>query len=94
LNGKDRPMPGLAERWAVVREHYDTILTHYGVELGTRCARKHLCWYIEQIADCGVEFDAAEAKGWRKRLCQQDDPAIVQREIDAFYARAQEKAAA
>ncbi|MGI9414485.1 MAG: tRNA dihydrouridine synthase DusB [Hyphomicrobiales bacterium] len=94
LNGKDRPMPGLAERWAVVREHYDTILTHYGVELGTRCARKHLCWYIEQVADCGVEFDAAETKGWRKRLCQQDDPAIVQRVIDAFYARAQEKAAA
>ena len=94
LNGRDRPMPALDERRAVVQEHYDGMLTHYGRELGTRCARKHLGWYVEQVADCGVVLTPEDAKGWRRRLCQQDDPNQVKREIDAFYDQVSDKAAA
>ncbi|VVT19507.1 tRNA dihydrouridine synthase DusB [Rhizobium sp. EC-SD404] len=35
----------------VVIEHYEAMLAHYGTELGLRCARKHLGWYLGQ--HCG-----------------------------------------
>ena len=87
-------MPTLAERRDVVQEHYDGMLSHYGGELGVRCARKHLGWYVEEVADLGVVLSPDEAKAWRRRLCQQDDAAVVKREIDAFYGQAGDRAAA
>ena len=36
--------PALAERCAVVFEHYDALLAHYGGDTGVRIARKHLAW--------------------------------------------------
>jgi tRNA-dihydrouridine synthase B len=35
-----------AEILDVVIEHYEAMLAHYGTELGLRCARKHLGWYL------------------------------------------------
>lgn len=37
--------PSLNEKLTVVLEHYDAMLSHYGVEAGLRIARKHLGWY-------------------------------------------------
>jgi tRNA-dihydrouridine synthase B len=42
--GAAKADPTLAERCAVVLEHYDTLLSHYGIENGVRIARKHLAW--------------------------------------------------
>ena len=30
-------------------EHYEAMLAHYGPELGTRVARKHLGWYLDRV---------------------------------------------
>jgi tRNA-dihydrouridine synthase len=32
---------------ALVAEHYEAMLDHYGIEVGRRAARKHLAWYLE-----------------------------------------------
>jgi tRNA-dihydrouridine synthase B len=34
----------------LVLEHYDAMLSHYGVGQGIRIARKHLGWYLERFA--------------------------------------------
>ena len=56
--GERLPEPGLAERRAVVLEHYEAMLSHYGVDPGVRMARKHLGWYSRGLPG-GAEFRAA-----------------------------------
>lgn len=47
--GEVRPEPDIAERWRILREHLDGMLTLYGVSTGIRNARKHIGWYITGI---------------------------------------------
>ena len=35
----------------LVLEHFELMLDEYGVETGLRCARKHLGWYLETLAE-------------------------------------------
>jgi tRNA-dihydrouridine synthase B len=35
---------------ALVLEHYDAMLSHYGAGQGIRIARKHLGWYLERLS--------------------------------------------
>ncbi len=86
--------PELAAQRDLVQEHYEEMLLHYGCELGVRCARKHLGWYVEQAADAGARLSAEDIRTWRRRLCQQDDVAEVRRGIDDFYRFAGEQMAA
>ena len=37
--------PSIAEQEETVLEHYDAMLSHYGIEVGIRMAKKHLGWY-------------------------------------------------
>ena len=41
---------GPTEIAALVHEHYDMNLTHYGEHVGLRHSRKHLGWYLERFA--------------------------------------------
>ncbi len=41
--------PNLAERQAIVEEHYRGLLAQYGDAVGGRVARKHLAWYLEDL---------------------------------------------
>jgi tRNA-dihydrouridine synthase B len=41
--------PELPEIFALVNEHYDALLAHYGDYLGVINARKHLMWYLKDI---------------------------------------------
>jgi tRNA-dihydrouridine synthase len=34
----------------MIAEHYEAMLSFYGVEIGLRLARKHLGWYAEAAA--------------------------------------------
>jgi tRNA-dihydrouridine synthase B len=43
--GQVAPDPSLAERYAILRRHFESILSYYGVEVGVRMARKHMAWY-------------------------------------------------
>lgn len=37
--------PEIEKQYEIVREHYDSIIEHYGEEQGVRVARKHIAWY-------------------------------------------------
>ncbi|HVA35057.1 MAG TPA: tRNA dihydrouridine synthase DusB [Stellaceae bacterium] len=69
--------PSPAERRDVVLEHYDDMLAHYGADIGTRMARKHLGWYSKGLPGA-AEFRAA--------INQIADPAKVKTMIADFFA--------
>jgi tRNA-dihydrouridine synthase B len=69
----------------LVLEHYQALLSHYGVAKGVRVARKHLSWYLA---------DAPGAAAARDRVNMLDDPAAVQRAIVAFFDPLTERIAA
>ena len=48
--GEAKAAPTLSERCAVVLEHYDSLLSHYGLDTGVRIARKHLAWSAAGIS--------------------------------------------
>lgn len=86
--GSDPGDPPLPERKRLALDHYDRLLDHYGTQIGTRAARKHLGWYVERGLRPG-----AEAKAWRSRLCRDDDPRRVRANLAAFYDQQLEAAA-
>jgi tRNA-dihydrouridine synthase B len=47
--GERLPDPSLAEQYATVRQHFESMLSHYGTETGVRMARKHLGWYSKGL---------------------------------------------
>jgi len=62
--------PSGAELTDIVIEHYEGVLSEYGVQVGVRAARKHLDWYLE-AANLDVGKDT------RKQLLESLDPAQV-----------------
>ena len=59
-----------AELVALVSEHYQDMLSEYGVTVGLRAARKHLDWYAEAA---GVALD----KPTRTAFLNSETPADV-----------------
>ncbi|MCG4253301.1 tRNA dihydrouridine synthase DusB [Acetobacter senegalensis] len=45
LTGENVPDPDLPTEKAIVLEHYDMMLRHFGERPGLRLARKHVAWY-------------------------------------------------
>lgn len=91
------PEPGMAEQRDVLLELYDGWLAHYGRELGTRQARKHIGWALEaagqgasQKTGKGADFVAR----WRRALLTEDDPAKVAAGIGAAFDELNWRAAA
>lgn len=78
--GRDPGSPGIGEQGAIAIEHIEAMLLHYGRELGLRNARKHVGWYVS-TSGCGD----SEAKSWRRRLCTEDDPALLLSGLAEFY---------
>ncbi len=39
----------------LVIEHYQSALSFYGTDLGRRCVRKHLAWYLDRGGDPGLK---------------------------------------
>jgi len=63
------PRPDVPEGRAlteVVQEHYEAMIAFYGPELGVKCARKHLGWYMDH---------AGTAPEMRRRVLTERDPA-------------------
>ncbi|MEX1148088.1 MAG: tRNA dihydrouridine synthase DusB [Sphingomonadales bacterium] len=86
LKTGNRPAdPPLDEQCAVVLDHYDAMLEHYGIEAGVRIARKHISWYSKGLHGSG---------DFRDRVNRLDDPAAVKREIRDFYGPLLDQAAA
>ena len=47
--GEQSPDPCLETILSSVLSHYAAILSHYGIDQGLRIARKHLCWYVQNL---------------------------------------------
>lgn len=69
-SGERLPEPPAAERLALILEHYESMLEHYGTQAGVRVARKHLGWYCKGFPG---------APELRAALMTVGDPAIVRR---------------
>src|SRR5271168_240184 len=77
LHGRTQiPDPPLAAQRDILLDHYEDMLIHYGVEIGSRIARKHVAWYSKSLPG-SAEFRAA--------VNQTVDPARVAPLIRAFY---------
>jgi tRNA-dihydrouridine synthase B len=75
--GGHRPDPSLDEQLATMLEQYDDMLRLYGTQTGVNLARKHIGWYTKGLPG------SAEL---RNTVNQQDDPAVVVRMLQEFYA--------
>jgi tRNA-dihydrouridine synthase len=75
--------PSHRQKHDLVCEHYQDMLCYYGSELGTRVARKHLGWYVDQFfAD-----DCAARSFWRGAMFCEASPGVTLRRVhDMFNA--------
>lgn len=83
--GEKLPDPSIEQQLATVLEHYETILSHYGVMPGVRIARKHLGWYSKGLPN---------STEYRALVNSLDDPQQVKDEICRFYGPLIERIAA
>ncbi|MDJ0896993.1 MAG: tRNA dihydrouridine synthase DusB [Alphaproteobacteria bacterium] len=79
------PAPALRDQLALVREHYEAMLSHYGLGRGIKIARKHLGWYAKGLPKA-AEFRAA--------VNRENDPDEVRDLIRRLYADPAEPVAA
>jgi tRNA-dihydrouridine synthase B len=77
--------PSMDEQYSVLIEHYEAMLAHYGRDVGTRMARKHLGWYTKGLPG-SAEF--------RNRVNFIDDADEVIAALGAFYAPWRQRQAA
>jgi tRNA-dihydrouridine synthase B len=68
--------PSLADQFQLLLEHYEAMLSHYGVETGVKMARKHLGWYTKGLPG-SAEF--------RNRVNFIDDAGAVVQALGDFY---------
>jgi tRNA-dihydrouridine synthase B len=76
------------ELLAIVLEHYDAILSHYGLVPGIRIARKHLGWYLDDLGK------HPRIGGLRRTVMTSFDPTAVRQALTAAFSLAAERAAA
>ncbi len=74
--GERKPDPALSVQRDTLLEHYETMLSHYGVDAGVRIARKHIGWYSKGLPS-SAEF--------RQKVNQESDPSKVRAAITEFY---------
>jgi len=79
------PTPGPAGRLDGALQHYDAMLSHYGVERGVKIARKHLAWYCAALPNAAVV---------RATLFRLESPAAVVNCLRSFFLHDAERAAA
>lgn len=82
--GERRADPTRAEQYEIVREHFEDMLSHYGIDVGVRISRKHLGWYSK-----GLEGSAE----FRSGVNTLTTPDAVRESLKAFYEPQLEKAA-
>ncbi len=83
--GERLPDPPLHRQLALVLDHYDEMLSHYGTAVGSRMARKHLGWYSKGLPG-SAEF--------RSAVNRTEDVTQVKEMVRDFYAPLVEREAA
>jgi tRNA-dihydrouridine synthase B len=79
------PDPTLSEQYAMVRGHFDAMLSHYGEETGVRMARKHLGWYSKGLAG---------SADFRASVNRETEASRVRAMLASFFLPALERQAA
>eukprot|EP00697_Spironema_sp_BW2_P007538 gnl/Spiro4/21840_TR10713_c0_g1_i1.p3 gnl/Spiro4/21840_TR10713_c0_g1~~gnl/Spiro4/21840_TR10713_c0_g1_i1.p3 ORF type:complete len:331 (-),score=-91.78 gnl/Spiro4/21840_TR10713_c0_g1_i1:4476-5468(-) len=74
--GEELPAPSIEEQLAIILNHYNDMLEHYGSDTGTRLARKHIGWYSSGLPN------SAEFRGAINLI---NDPVEVKERIIEFY---------
>lgn len=77
--GERRAVPPQSIRHAVMREHFDAMLSFYGIDTGIRMARKHIGWYAAGLAN---------AAAFRNAVNNTLDPAVVHDAMARFFGDA------
>lgn len=85
--------PGRQDRGDLICRHYEEMLSHYGREMGVRCARKHLGWYLEVAANDGL-IASSDVGRWRAILCREDNPEAVLMGLRSVFGTSDVKEAA
>jgi len=76
--------PTLADQLKYVCALYDEVVSHYGLRIGLRHARKHLGWALDVAAKVSCAPQAV-LKTWRQKILTAEDPGGVRRSLhDAF----------
>lgn len=70
------PDPPIETQFAIVLDHYEEMLLHYGTDIGARIARKHVGWYSKGLPG-SAQFRAA--------VNETSDIARVRSLIRSFY---------
>ena len=74
--GEVPPAPTLREQLAIITEHLETMLEHYGMYAGLRIARKHIGWYSKGLP---------QSSDFRATVNRVDDAGKVRAMIDDFF---------
>jgi tRNA-dihydrouridine synthase B len=74
--GKKLVDPAIVDQRDILLEHFDAILSHYGVDNGVKIARKHIGWYSKGLPN-SAEF--------RAQVFQPTDPGEVRELAHRFY---------
>ncbi len=74
--GQESAAPARTEIGALVVEHYDSIIVHYGAHAGVGIARKHIGWY------CG---DMEGSDEFRSSINKMADPSQVKAALQAYF---------
>lgn len=89
LQGRSVPAPAPSVMTDAAVEHYEGLLSLYGVATGIRHARKHLAAYADVAAETGFGLPTPE----RQRLVTTDDPHEVRSLLHKIYAHPGRRAA-
>jgi tRNA-dihydrouridine synthase B len=79
--GKKLPSPSIEEQKNIVLQHYDDMLSYYGVDVGSKMARKHLGWYSSGLP---------KSSEFRAKINQMTCVQSVKDLIGNFYTQAYE----
>jgi tRNA-dihydrouridine synthase B len=74
--GEHKAEPTVADRRALLLEHYDLLLDHYGTYKGLRVARKHVAWSVYGLPGANV---------FREQFNTVSDAAPARQLIDQFF---------
>jgi nifR3 family TIM-barrel protein len=82
--GEAEPPPPLADQLKYISALYDDVVSHYGLRIGLRHARKHLGWALDVAAQLSCA-PASILKSWRQKILTAEDPSSVHRALHEAF---------
>jgi tRNA-dihydrouridine synthase B len=76
--------PSLQQQLKYICALYDDVVSHYGLRIGLRHARKHLGWALDAAAATSCA-PTAVLKTWRQKILTSEDPSGVQRSLNEAF---------